>query len=157
MKINKPVLSRSKRSHAFTIIEVLVAFAVGGLMIAGMVQGYQLAARRTEYAAYSQAAQAQALKQMELAMTASLRPDSGVDQLVTANFPTNLDYLCMPVSETNLISCTNVIKITTLAGVPTLKMIQVDCVWTINTFASTNTRHLFTNTVVTIHGPNIGQ
>ena len=157
MKINKPVSRRSNGAKAFTIIEVLVAAAVGGLMIAGMVQGYELASRRTEYAAYSLAAQAQAINQMESAMTASLRPDAGVDQVITSNFSNDLDYLCMPVSETNLVSCTNYTTITTISTNPTLKMIQVDCVWSIFTFAATNTQHVFTNSVVTIHAPSIGQ
>ncbi len=157
MKIKRPISSPGNGQEAFTIVEVMVAFAVAALMIAGMVQGYSLASRRTEFATYNLAAESMALKQMELAMTASLRPDSGVDQLLSSNFTNNYDYLCMPVSETNLVSCTNYTTITTISANPTLKMIQVDTVWSFLSQAVTGTKQTFTTTVATIHAPNIGQ
>ena len=157
MKINKPILGRKNARDAFTLVEVLVAFLCGALMIAVMVKGYVMSSRRAAFAAFSQAAEAMAIKQMERVMTASWRPDANLDQLVSSNFPPDVDYLCLPVTQTNLINCTNYTTITTLGTAPYLKMIQVDCVWTFTVQASTNLQQVFTSTVATVRGPSVGQ
>jgi len=58
-----------------------------------MVQGYTMGARRTEFAAYTQAGTAMGHSAYGAGDGSQLATDTGLDQLLTANFPAYLIYL----------------------------------------------------------------
>ncbi len=71
-----------------------------------------------------------------------------IDQLVSNNFPAVTSTLDVPVADTNVVYATSVTTIATVSTNPPLKMIRVDCIW------SLMKRGPFTNTVVTYRSPD---
>jgi type II secretory pathway pseudopilin PulG len=139
---------RGQRS-GFTLAEALISMAIAGTAVAAIWAGYLLVSQRTEWSAASMAAQAQALRRMEQVRAARWDPfdptyPTNANELVTGNF-TNVSWpLDIPQTGTNLLIGTTGVSITDLStNAPYLKMIQVDCVW------SLPTRGPFTNTVIT--------
>lgn len=134
--------------HGFSLVEMLVAVMVAGVMIAGMVGGYIQTAKQAEWSAYSLAANALALQRLEQVKAAKWDPAGGVDQVVGANFPARSEILDVPVTKTNIVYATNRTTITSISTTPPLKMVRVDCTWT---FLN---RGVFTNSVVTYRAPD---
>lgn len=135
---------------AFTLAEVCVATAIAAMTVAGIIQGYTQSTKRAEWSAYSLAAQALATQRLEQTRACRWDTETGVDQLVTANFPQQTVLLDMPVIGTNGFYATNITTITTIsANAPRLRMIQVDCIWRFPT-----TGRVFTNTVATYRSPD---
>jgi expansin (peptidoglycan-binding protein) len=143
--ILKVIRGRVAKSQAFSLMEVVFAIAIGGVMISGMIMGYMQAAVRAEWSAYSLAAHSLAV--MRLEQSRATKWDRlkypQVDQLVSSNLPTMVEVLDIPVIGTNVAFATNITTVTTLSTTPPLKMIQVDCVW------SFGDRGIYTNTVIT--------
>jgi hypothetical protein len=133
------------RNEAFTLAEVVIATALAALVVGGSIYGYVISAQRAEWSAYSLAAQSLAVQRMEQARAAKWDPLGypPVDELVSSNFPVQVNVLDIPITKTNVICGTNYTVITTISANPPLKMVKVDCVWP---FAR---RGLFTNTVAT--------
>jgi prepilin-type N-terminal cleavage/methylation domain-containing protein len=142
--------ARKLRRRGFSLIEVVVALAVAGVFIAGMVTGYIEVAKQAEWSAYSLSANAMALQQIEKVKSAKWDPNGypPVDQVVAANFPVSVEILDVPVTKTNTVYATNTVTITVISTVPPLKMVQATCVWP---FLN---RGKFTNTVVTYRAPD---
>ncbi|NBV25401.1 MAG: hypothetical protein EBS05_26240 [Proteobacteria bacterium] len=142
---------RNWRSQtAFTLAEVCVAMAVATMTVAGIIQGYTQAAKRAEWSAYSLAAQACAVQRLEQTRACRWDTETGVDQLVATNFPSQTVLLDLPVIGTNAFYGTNVTTITVIsASQPQLRMIRVDCTWKFPT-----TGRVFTNTVATYRSPD---
>jgi type II secretory pathway pseudopilin PulG len=140
----------ARRCGGFTLVEVVMSTALASLMLGGVVYGYLLAAQRAEWAAYSLAAQSLASMRVEQARSTKWDPMAWppADELQTANFPTSVEVLDIPVSGTNLVYATNYTTISTVSAAPPLRMIRVDCVWRFYR------RGLYTNTVVTYRGPD---
>ncbi|MBI4663658.1 MAG: type II secretion system protein [Verrucomicrobia bacterium] len=130
---------------AFTLMEVVISLSISAMMVGAVITGYTLSTRRAEWSAYSLAAHSLAMQRLEQARAAKWDPNGwpSVDELVSSNFPVQVEVLDIPISGTNLVSATNLTTISTLSTAPPLKMIRVDCVWM---FLS---RGPFTNTVVT--------
>jgi hypothetical protein len=122
-----------------------MAMAVSALTIGGIIAGYTMATRRAEWSAYSLAGHSLAMQKLEQTRAAKWDPQGwpAVDELVSTNFPVQIDVLDIPISGTNVVYATNTTTITTLSTSPPLKMIRVDCTWK---FLS---RGPFTNTIVT--------
>ncbi|HEY3854867.1 MAG TPA: type II secretion system protein [Verrucomicrobiae bacterium] len=142
---------RTDDRSAFTLIEVAVALAISGLVMAGMFQGYTMASRRAQFASYSLAASATAMKQMEK-VVASQWVISGMT--VTNIFSRTLttvqtNALGMPSNGTNLVYATNFTTVTQISTNPPYVMIRVDCVWN---FMGMGT---FTNSMGVIRGPDL--
>jgi prepilin-type N-terminal cleavage/methylation domain-containing protein len=139
----------SRPATGYTLIEVVVSLAIGGIMVAGMIAGYVQAATHAEWSAYSLAAQSLAMQRIE--QTRAARWDTlhfpPIDQVVSSNFPITIEMLDVPVSGGNPVLATNYTTITTVSTDPPLKFIQVDCVWP---FAN---RGVFTNTIITYRAP----
>ena len=114
-----------------TLVETLVSIALAAMAIAGTVKGYVLAANRSEWSAYSLAAQSLANQQME--QTRAAKWDTlaypMVDQLVSSNFPIVTNVMDVPISGTNIVYATNYTTITTVSTSPPLKMIRVVSIW----------------------------
>jgi type II secretory pathway pseudopilin PulG len=151
MRLYQPV-SRSVAAPAFTLVEVAVAAAIAALVMAGMFKGYTLAARRAQFSSFQMAATAMATQQMEQ-IVASTWFNSG--NLVTNLFnpaltPTNnVQALCVPTSETNLVYATNYATVTQISTNPPYAMVTVSCVWN---FLGMGT---FTNTVSVLRAPDL--
>jgi prepilin-type N-terminal cleavage/methylation domain-containing protein len=135
---------------AFTLIEVAVAVAVMGLVMAGMFEGYILASRRAQYASYSLAASAQAMLRMERIVgsswTVSGTPCTNLFNPSLTN--TTTVALCMPSNGTNLAYATNIVTVQQLSTNPPYVWVQVSCVWG---FMGLGT---FTNTVGLLKAPS---
>ncbi|MGA2177094.1 MAG: prepilin-type N-terminal cleavage/methylation domain-containing protein [Verrucomicrobiota bacterium] len=150
MQTSQPVRVR-RGSAAFTLIETAVALAIGVLVMAGMFQGYQMASRRAQYASYSLAASAMAMKQMESIVGATwVVSGTAVSNIFSPTLTaTQTNALCLPSSGTNLVYATNFATVTQLSVNPPYVMVRVDCVWN---FMGLGT---FTNTVAVLRGPDL--
>ena len=135
---------------AFTLVEVVVSMALAGMCIGGIIYGYILSAQRTEWSAYNVAAQAQAMQRAEQVRSAKwdTLASPAVDEIITNNFPVVIAQLDIPVAKTNIAWATNRTTITTVAGPPPMKIIQVECSWR---FLG---RRVFTNVVTTYRSPD---
>jgi type II secretory pathway pseudopilin PulG len=101
-------------SRAFTLTETVVALAITGMMVGGIVTGFLQSAKQAEWSAYSYAAQSQALR--------------GLEQLAPTNY-TVVDILDIPTAGNNVTYCTNVTTIRTISAVPPLREITVETSW----------------------------
>ncbi|MEN9574864.1 MAG: hypothetical protein RL514_2719 [Verrucomicrobiota bacterium] len=135
---------------AFTLVEVVIATAIAAMTVSGIIYGYTQSTKRAEWSAYSLAAQAFATQRLEQTRACRWDTETGVDQLVAANFGTQTVVLDIPVIGTNAMYATNVTTITVIsATAPQLRMIRVDCTWRFPT-----TGRVFTNTVATYRSPD---
>jgi len=149
MRRCRQLLNRNGGSAAFTIIEVVVSMALIGLAVGGIIYGYIMLTYRAEWSAYSLAAQSLAMQRVEQARSAkwdrlAVPP---VDRLVASNFPAVVEILDVPNSGTNLTYATNVVFISTVSTNPPLKMIHVECTWSLR-------GNVFTNSVTTYRAPD---
>jgi Tfp pilus assembly protein PilV len=139
-----------RTERGVTLVEVLVAFVVSGLALAGMVSGYILANTSAEKFALSLAANAQASQVMEQMRSATWDISSYpvIDELTASNFPSQVVTLELSGNGTNVIYATNFPQISTISTSPPLRRIRVDTVW--------NYRGLqvWTNTIETCRAPN---
>jgi hypothetical protein len=140
-----------RRSQAaVTLIEAVLSMAVGGLMMAGVANGFIQCMRRAEWSSYSLAASSLAMQKLEQTRAAKWDRLSypTVDDLVSSNFPPDVQVLDIPISKTNIVYATNYTSVLNISTNPPLRMVRVDCVWR---FMS---RGLFTNTVATYRAPD---
>lgn len=143
-------LAGARPEAAFTLAEVCVAAAIAAMTVAGILYGYTQSSKRAEWSSYSLAAQAMAVQRLEQTRSCRWDTETGVDQLVSTNFPTQVMLMDIPVIGTNGFYGTNVTTITTIsATAPMLRMIRVDCTWKFPT-----TGRVFTNTVATYRSPD---
>lgn len=139
---------RRKTIEAYTLVEVVVSFLIGSLVISGCFKGYQLSARRAEWSSYSMAAQSNAIKKMEDVVASAWVPQYSVDHITTNLFPTSTERLYLPTQQTNVVLVTNFVSIADLTTTPPVKMIRVDCVWSF-------LGETYTNSVGCIRAPNL--
>lgn len=127
-----------------------MATAIAAMTVAGILYGYTQSSKRAEWSSYSLAAQAMAVQRLEQTRACRWDTETGVDQLTSANFPTQVMLMDIPVIGTNGFYGTNVTTITTISATsPQLRMIRVDCTWKFPT-----TGRVFTNTVATYRSPD---
>jgi prepilin-type N-terminal cleavage/methylation domain-containing protein len=133
-----------------TLIEVVIALAITGLTVGGIVSGYIYCTTAAVKAELFQAANAKALERLEQTRGAIWDTSSYpvVDQLVASNFPDETVTLDMP--GTNAIGTTATIQ-TTIAQIsasPLIRSVHVDCIWQFRG------SELITTSVETIRAPN---
>src|SRR5208282_4330355 len=141
---------------AFTLIEVLVAFVIFGMVTAGMIYGYVEANGIAEWSSQSLAAMSYASQGMEQLRSAqwdaeeySTGSGSGTTDVLGPAFSTNqVDTLDIPTSGA-LINVTNYITATQVSTNPPLKLLVSQVVWTFRLNG-----HLYTNTMVTLRAPD---
>jgi prepilin-type N-terminal cleavage/methylation domain-containing protein len=123
-----------------TLVEVVVALAVTGLAVAGIVNGYRYCTNSAQKASMAQAANALAMERIEETRSAKWDTSSWptVDQLVATNFPIKSVILDRAGSGVLTASATIRTEISTVSTKPPLKRIRVDCVWQYNGFPITN-------------------
>ena len=152
MEISEQALRLAKRrtAQAMTLVEVLVAFAISGLAISGIVYGYEFSVNSAEMFSLSQAANAQAMERTEQIRSAIWQSAGSpvVDQVVSSNFPSQVVTLDLSGSGTGVTYATNFTQITTISTSPPLKRIRVDCVWLYGR------SQLMTNTIETCRAPD---
>lgn len=152
----------------FTLVEVLVAFFVFGLVVSGLIFGYVQVNRLAEFSSMSLAAQSYASQGMEQAKSAqwdyvrwpqtNYGPGTGDElgfppSIGYTNLPPVVDTLDVPTSGmpiyiTNYVTITNIFANLNLSYI-TLRQIRSDCVWTFPL-----TGQLCTNTAITLRAPD---
>ena len=139
-----------RRVAAFSLPELLIGSAIGLLTVGGCLSGYVLTSRRAEWSAYSLAANSLALQRLEQARACRWDPLAAlpVDELVSTNFPPQIDVMDVIVAGTNAVLATNYTTISTISSDPPVRMIRVDCCWM---FVK---KGPYTNTVATYRAPD---
>jgi type II secretory pathway pseudopilin PulG len=150
MSTCRPKQSRAE-SAAFTLVEVCVAMMIAVLVMAGMFEGYNLAARRAQFSAFQLAANAMAMQQMESIVAAQWVISGSASTNIFSQVLTNQQSraLCLPTGGTNLVYATNYASVTQLSTNPPYVMIQVSCVWSFMGMGN------FTNTVCAMRSPDL--
>ena len=114
-----------------TLVEVVIALAVTGLAIGGIIGGYNFCTSAAQKAALIQAANARATERLE--ETRSVKWDAtgwpSVDQLTASNFPPKTVTLDM--SGSGVVTATALLEtqISKVSTNPPLKRVRVNCVW----------------------------
>jgi len=148
---NQKVVQFPPRGRAgMTLVEVVLALAITGLTVAGIVAGYIFCMTSTVKAELVQAASARAMERIEEVHSA--RWDTSVwpvvDQLVATNFPAEVVSLDMPGSGSGGTSATIATTISQISLSPPIRGIRVDCIWQFRGGA------WITNTIETIRAPD---
>jgi Tfp pilus assembly protein PilV len=140
---SKQVWRRSCSGIALT--EVIMSMGVAAVSIGCIISGYVLAVQSAELSACSAAVHWSVIQTLEQTRSARWEPMAipPIDELVEANFPTSVTVLDLPLTQTKVVYATNRITITSLTGLPMVKMIRVESAW------ACLPRGPFTNTVVT--------
>ena len=160
----KPI-SRPSRAVGFTLIELMVAAAIFGLVMSGLVYGYVQSNRMAEWSAISLAAQSYASQGAEQARAADWRPR---DYPLTSGFVGSADevpatnyvlsgpnyILDIPIKGNPAATdfpffVTNYVSITDVSISPPLRQIRSDAVWT---FYLTGKQ--YTNTIILLRAPD---
>jgi prepilin-type N-terminal cleavage/methylation domain-containing protein len=153
-------------SRAFTLIEVMIAFVVFGLVSGGIIYGYVQANRIADWSAMSLGAQSYAQQGVELArsakwdteangeVTADIWPatnNNGTDIPWTTNFPGTNDVpqSGAPLILTNYIKVSQVYPTNLNSTGPFLRQIVSRAVWRFP-----YTGQYFTNTIITLRAPD---
>ena len=148
----------AKARGAFTLVEVLISLVILGLVMSGLLYGYLQSDRMAEWSSMSLAAQSYASQGVEQARAAQWNSlaypmtygPGNADEWPATNVPTIMppDTLDIPSSGAS-IYVTNYIWVTTASLNPPLRQIRCDCVW-----AAALTGKLYTNTAITMRGPD---
>ena len=133
-----------------TLIEVVVAMAITGLAVAGILTGYTYCTTSAEKGALTLAASARAMERLE--ETRSAKWDTSiwppVDQVVATNFPDKVVSLDLTGSGVATTPATLQTAITQISTNPPLKRIRVDCIWKFKSGLAV------TNTIETCRAPD---
>jgi len=133
-----------------TLVEVVIALAITGLTVAGIVAGYIYCTTAAVKGELVQAASARAMEGIE--ETHSARWDTSVwpvvDQLVATNFPNKVVSLDMPDAGPAGTAATIQTTISQISLSPPIRRIRVDCLWQFRGAA------WMTNTIETIRAPD---
>src|SRR3954463_12633988 len=124
------LLCTPRRSRGFTLTETLVALAITGMMVAGIVSGFLQSAKQAEWSSYSYAAQSQALRGLEQVRAAKWDPQAfpPIDE-VTNFIAVVEDILDVPSAGTNVTYCTNRTRVKDISTIPPLREITVETTW----------------------------
>ncbi|HEY5043937.1 MAG TPA: prepilin-type N-terminal cleavage/methylation domain-containing protein [Verrucomicrobiae bacterium] len=156
------------RTHCpgFTLVEIMISFAIFGMALSGLIYGYVVANRMAEWSSMSLAAQSAASQGAERARAANWRPrdypatngPGTMDELPPpANGRpvfTNVDYFDIPTkgdpSSADFNSwVTNYVWVTNISLNPPMRRIRSDAIWR---FPLTGA--LCTNSVILLRAPD---
>jgi hypothetical protein len=129
-----------------TLVEVMVALAITGLMVAGIVMGYIFCTSSTVKDSLYMAANARAMERLEETRAAIWAPYRAqpVDELVATNFPDTNVVLDLYESSSAPTLATLQTEITQILPSPAsplsapVRRVHVDCIWQFNGAAITN-------------------
>lgn len=149
------VPSSARKSFGFTLVEVMIAFAIMALIFSGVYCSYVQANRFAEWSSMSLAAQSYASQGLERARAAQWDTQAATngDELPPTNNPsvpvlTEIDTNDVPQTGAPLL-ITNYIYVTTNQPSPPLREIKSVVVWTFP-----YTKKQFTNIAVTLRAPD---
>jgi prepilin-type N-terminal cleavage/methylation domain-containing protein len=155
--LNQKVIQCPPQGRAgMTLIEVVVALALAGLMVAGIVTGYIFCTTSTVKDSLYMAANARVTERLEQTRAAIWAPYRAVpvDQLVATNFPdennVTLDLAASDVTPTLATIHTDITPILPSASSPNsapVRRIHVDCIWQFK-------GQLITNSIETCRAPD---
>ena len=133
-----------------TLVEVAVALAITGLMVAGIVTGYIFCTTSTVKDSLYMAGNARAMERLEETRSAIWAPYRGdpEDDLVATNFPDKVVTLDLSGSGSDTTSATLKTDISQISLSPPVRRIRVDCIWQYRGV------ELITNTIETIRAPD---
>ena len=142
-----------RKTGGFTLAEVLISIVIAGTAVTGIVGGYHVVVQRAEWSSASAAAQLQAMRRLELVRAARWNPacpsyPTNANDLVMENFPEVEWPLDVPQTGTTVLTATNRVTIADISVNPPLRMIQVECVW------SLPSRGTYTNTIISYRAPD---
>jgi Tfp pilus assembly protein PilV len=142
-----------KRTHGFTLTEVVISLGLATMSFTGVIYGYVLTSNQATWSSCSLAAQSLAMQGVEQARAAKWDPQAWppIDELGTTN-STQIAQLDVPVAVGNIMYATNYISVSTVSVVPALRQLRADCVWRVPSGAIT--RGCYTNTVITLRAPD---
>jgi Tfp pilus assembly protein PilV len=161
--------ARARRAAAFTLIEVVIAALIVGLVFGGIINCYIQSGVRIQWTGYSLAAQNLAMEVLEQAKAASWDPTKNKNEVMAMNLmSTNYNsgtstytgystgVLDVPYAGTNFTLATNFVTVQLITGVGgqtnvSVQFVRVDTVWP---FFLRGTNLFFTNTVATLMSPD---
>jgi prepilin-type N-terminal cleavage/methylation domain-containing protein len=136
--LNQKVVQFPPRGRAgMTLVEVVVALAITGLVVAGIVTGYIFCTTSTVKDSLYMAANARAMERIEETRSAIWAPYRAqpVDELVATNFPDKIVTLDLSGSGSAITSATLKTDISQILpsssspfSAPVMR-IRVDCIW----------------------------
>lgn len=131
-----------------TLVEVVIAMCIIGLMLGGIINGYIMSAQRAEWSGYSFAAQSLSSQGVEQARACKWDPLAypPVDEMLPGSYQRS-DTLDVPISMVAVMA-TNYVTITQVSASPALRQIRVDTVWRLMG------RGPFTNSTITFRSPD---
>jgi len=131
----------------------VVAIAIIGLVFASVLTSYVSATDRSEWSAYSLAAQSLASQGIEQVRSAQWVPQNWpvIDDLAGTNL-VQVEQLDVAASK-QIVFATNYITVTTISLSPPIRELRADCVWMLASRRPAN-RGPFTNTAVTLRAPD---
>ena len=146
----KQAINGTARSAGYTLIEILIAFMIFGMVVSGLLYGYVQANRTAEFTSMSLAAHSVAQQGMEQARSAQwdsqmwpitngpgtadeMRLFNSAGQPTGFDATSNTNYMLtdsLDVPSTGaLIMITNYISVTNISINPLLRQIRSDVVW----------------------------
>ncbi len=127
-----------------------MSMAIVGITIGGIMTGHVTSAKIGDFSSASAAAQQMAAEKIEQVRAAKWDTMAYpvVDELVSTNFTSVVTDLDMPGAKGTSVSATMTTKISTVSVDPPLRMVTVECVW------SLPSRGPFTNSVTTMRSPD---
>ena len=133
-----------------TLVEVLVALLITGMVVGGIVTGYTYCTNSAEKAALSLAADARAMARLEQTRCAKWDTSSWppVDQLVATNFPDQVVTLDVSGSSVGTTPAKVSTQISQISTNPPVKRVHVDCIWEFRGM------ELITNSIETFRAPD---
>jgi hypothetical protein len=133
-----------------TLVEVVIALAIAGTTVAGIVTGYVFCLTSSVKDGLYMAANARAMERLEETRSAVWAPYRAqpVDELVTNNFPDKVVILDLSGSGSNVTSATIQTDISQISLSPLVRRIRVDCIWQFKGV------ELVTNTIETCRAPD---
>lgn len=162
-------ITRVRRRAAFTLVEVVIASGIIGLVFAGIINCYIQSGLRVQWTGYSLAAQSLANTVLEQVRSASWDPAQAtpINNMTNMNLSGasynsgtqtytgySVSILDVPYSTTNYTMATNFVTVQLIyvGGAANVQMqfIRVDTVWPMKLRGS----KLFTNTVSTMVAPD---
>jgi Tfp pilus assembly protein PilV len=174
--VGQPFFGRRREAgFVVTLPEVLIAVVIVALVFGGVIEGYIVAGKRTEWTGYSLAAQAQTVQLVEqvrsatwdialnkneitnLTLFSKSITSTGPGQFLMTGYTTNI--MDVPWRGTNFVIATNFLTVSQIyANNNTnvsvqLQVVQVDTVWVFNGWGSYNIR-LYTNSICTLIAPD---
>ena len=128
-----------------TLVEVVVALAVTGLAVGGIINGYNYCTNSAQKVALSLAASARAMERVEEVRSAMWDTVQypAVDQVVVPNFPAKVVSLDLTGAGVAVTPATLRTEISEVSTNPPLKRVRVDCVWDFRGSPITNTIETF--------------